>query len=42
MAKKQTASQSKLNFGKRKSHPNGKKSVGPKQEKLKRYKGQGR
>jgi hypothetical protein len=42
MAKKTTASQTKLNFGKRKSHPNGKKSVGPKQEKLKRYKGQGR
>jgi hypothetical protein len=42
MAKKPTASQTKLNFGKRKSHPIGKKSVGPKQQKLKRYKGQGR
>jgi hypothetical protein len=43
MAKKtSSASQSKLNFGKRKSHPKGKKSVGPKQEKLKRYRGGGR
>ncbi len=42
MAKKTTASQSKLSFGKRKKHPVGKKSTGPKQQKLKRYKGQGR
>jgi hypothetical protein len=42
MAKKTTASQTKLNFGKRKSHPIGKKSTGPKEQKLKRYRGGGR
>ena len=42
MAKKPSASQSKLNFGKKKAHPIGKKSVGPKEQKLKRYRGGGR
>jgi hypothetical protein len=32
----------KTSFGKRKSHPNGKKSYGPKSQKPKKYVGQGR
>jgi hypothetical protein len=32
----------KISFGKRKSQPTGKKSYGPKSQKPKKYKGQGR
>lgn len=32
----------KISFGKRKSQPNGQKSYGPKSQKPKRYRGQGR
>ena len=32
----------KQSFGKRKSQPLGKKSYGPKEQKLKKYRGQGR
>jgi len=32
----------KIKFGKRKSHPKGKKSYGPKDQKPKNYVGQGR
>lgn len=39
--KKQDRS-NKISFGKRKSQPNGKKSYGPKSQKPKKYRGQGR
>jgi hypothetical protein len=39
---KSVGSANKVSFGKRKSNPNGKKSYGPKAEKPKRYRGQGR
>ncbi len=43
MAKGKSAGNSiKISFGKRKSQPNGKKSYGPKSQKPKKYKGQGR
>jgi len=32
----------KISFGKKKSQPNGKKSFGPKAQKPKKYRGQGR
>ena len=32
----------KIKFGKRKSQPNGKKSYGPKEQKPKKYRSQGR
>ncbi len=32
----------KISFGKRKSQPNGKKSYGPKSQRPKKYRGQGR
>lgn len=43
MAKSKSAGSSfKISFGKRKSQPNGKKSFGPKSQKPKKYRGQGR
>ena len=39
---KSTGSANKVSFGKRMSNPNGKKSYGPKAEKPKKYRGQGR
>lgn len=43
MAKAKSAGKSiKIKFGKRKSHPNGKKSYGPKEQRPKRYRAQGR
>ena len=43
MAKLKTSNSEKLTFGKRKSGPSsGKKSYGPKEQKPKRYRGQGR
>jgi hypothetical protein len=42
MAKSKSAgSNNKISFGKKKSNPNGKKSYGPKEQKPKRYVGQG-
>lgn len=43
MAKaKSSGNSKKISFGKRKSQPNGQKSYGPKAQKPKRYRGQGR
>jgi hypothetical protein len=43
MAKSKSAGNSfKISFGKRKSQPTGKKAYGPKSQKPKRYRGQGR
>lgn len=43
MAKTKSKGESrKISFGKRKSQPNGKKSYGPKSQRPKRYRGQGR
>lgn len=43
MAKsKSVGGNTKVSFGKKKSQPTGKKSYGPKSEKPKRYRGQGR
>jgi hypothetical protein len=43
MAKSKSSSSSmKISFGKRKSQPNGKKSYGPKSQKPKPYRGQGK
>lgn len=43
MAKSKSAGNShKISFGKRKSQPNGKKSYGPKSQRPKKYRGQGR
>jgi hypothetical protein len=43
MAKSKSSGASmKVSFGKRKSNPNGQKSWGPKSQKPKKYKGQGR
>jgi hypothetical protein len=42
MAKGKSNSAAKISFGKRKSQPNGQKSYGPKSQKPKRYRGQGR
>ena len=42
MAKGKSGNSIKVSFGKRKSQPNGKKSYGPKSQKPKRYRGQGR
>jgi len=42
MAKGKSNSVAKITFGKRKSQPNGKKSFGPKSQKPKKYRGQGR
>jgi hypothetical protein len=39
---KSVGSANKVSFGKRKSNPIGKKSYGPKAQKPKKYKGQGR
>lgn len=39
---KSAGSANKLSFGKRKSNPKGKKSYGPKAQKPKKYRGQGR
>ncbi len=40
--KKGNSNSHKIRFGKRKSHPNGKKSYGPKDQRPKKYVGQGR
>jgi len=43
MAKTKSAGNSfKISYGKRKSQPNGKKSYGPKTQRPKKYRGQGR
>jgi len=42
MAKKTASSNTKVGFGKKKSQPTGKTSYGPKDQKPKRYRGQGR
>jgi hypothetical protein len=42
MAKGKSGNSIKISFGKKKSQPNGKKSFGPKSQKPKRYRGQGR
>jgi hypothetical protein len=43
MAKSKSSGVSfKISFGKRRSQPTGKKSYGPKSQKPKRYRGQGR
>ena len=42
MAKGKKEQRNKITFGKRKSQPNGQKSYGPKAQKPKRYRGQGR
>ena len=43
MAKAKVAvAEKKISFGKRRSQPTGKKSYGPKSQKPKKYKGQGR
>jgi hypothetical protein len=42
MAKGKSGNNNKLSFGKKKSQPTGKKSYGPKSQKPKRYRGQGR
>jgi len=42
MAKGKSNSAYKISFGKKKSQPNGKKSFGPKAQKPKKYRGQGR
>jgi hypothetical protein len=42
MAKGKSNNAHKISFGKRKSQPNGKKSFGPKAQKPKKYRGQGR
>jgi len=39
---KQKGTSNKISFGKRKSQANGQKSYGPKSQKPKRYRGQGR
>ena len=39
---KSVGNSNKVSFGKRKSQPLGKKSNGPKEQKFKKYKGQGR
>ena len=42
MAKSKSSNSNKLSFGKRKSQPTGKKSYGPKAQRPKKYRGQGR
>ena len=42
MAKGKSQSVKKISFGKRKSQPNGKKSRGPKEKNVKKYRSQGR
>ncbi len=42
MAKKETSSSSKITFGKKSKNGKAKKKFGPKEEKPKKYKGQGR
>ena len=42
MAKGKSQSNNKISFGKRKSNSNGQKSYGPKEQKPKKYRGQGR
>jgi hypothetical protein len=42
MAKGKSGNSNKVSFGKRKSQPNGQKSFGPKLQKPKKYRGQGR
>jgi hypothetical protein len=42
MAKVKAEKRNKISFGKKKSQPTGKSSYGPKSQKPKRYRGQGR
>ncbi len=42
MAKGKSNSSHKISFGKKKSQPNGKKSRGPKEKKVSKYRSQGR